>query len=41
MSLDISNKLNHLKNKKLFDQANSKNKQKNTRRFAPISIALT
>ncbi len=42
---EISNKLNHLRNRRIFDNAyanGSANEQKNGKsRFAPINIALT
>lgn len=40
--MDISNKLNYLKNRRIFDQTGNKNKNmKNANRFAPINVALT
>lgn len=39
--MDISNKLNHIKNRRLFDEAFNKNKQAIKKRFAPINVALT
>lgn len=39
--MDISNKLNHIKNRRLFDQAFNKNRQAVKKNYAPISLALT
>ncbi len=40
--MDISNKLNYLKNRRIFDQTTNKNKNvANSNRFAPINVALT
>jgi hypothetical protein len=40
--MDISNKLNYLKNRRIFDQTVNKNKNmNNVNRFAPINVALT
>lgn len=40
--MDISNKLNYLKNRRIFDQTVNKNKNMtNANRFAPINMALT
>lgn len=39
--MEVSNKLNHIKNRRLFDEAFNKSKQQNKRRFTPINLALT
>lgn len=42
VKMDISNKLNFLKNRRIFDQTVNHNKNAtNASRFAPINVALT